>query len=125
MKARTIFLALLLAAGLTTATWADGRIWGHITYTNCDCDVHDKVCIKPASGGDCIMIPVICSPGPYYTSYPYTIPPGSYWISVVLHEGSNCTNSAVNFFVHGSQSEECDLQVFGPSGGITNPEPGP
>jgi hypothetical protein len=126
MKLRLIYLTLLLAVGLTTAAWADGRIYGSITYKNCDCHIDDKVCIRPVSGGEPIYIDVICSPGgPHYQSFPTTIPPGTYYISVKLHEGSNCVNTFVQMFVHGNSNDRCDLLVTGPDGNPTRPDPGP
>jgi hypothetical protein len=91
MKSKIILVTLLLSVTLSGWAWADGRISGNITYRDCTCNVNDKVCIGPVSGGPCQFFPVACSPGPLYTTYPYAIPPGTYYICVVPHGSSDCT----------------------------------
>jgi hypothetical protein len=126
MKTRIILSALLLTACLTSLAWADGRISGNISYKDCNCHVDDLVCIRPVSGGACQYFPVVCSPGPGYTTYPNTIPPGTYYIYVVPHEGSDCTGgSPIQGFVHGSSNDQFNITICGPEGGGSRPEPGP
>jgi hypothetical protein len=115
-----------LVVGLTTAASADGRIWGYIKYHNCTPDVRDSVCIRLVSGGDCIWKgPVIIVGGPHYNTYPPNlIPPGNYYISVILHSGSDCGLGFVQTLAHGYQSDQCDLLVEGLDPG-SNPQQGP
>jgi hypothetical protein len=126
MKARIILVALLLVVGLTTAAWADGRIWGYINYHNCNPDQSDQVCIRPVSGGDAVWTgSVILTGGPHYNTYPqYLIPPGNYYIEVLLHSGSDCGITFIQTLAHGYLSDRCDLLVEGTDPG-SSPQPGP
>jgi hypothetical protein len=125
MKSKIILLALLLTVGLTTTAWSQGIIWGNITYKNCECNSDDRVCIRPVSGGRCTYIPIVCSPGPRFHSYPVFFPFGEYYISVILHDGSNCGYTFIQRFNHIGPNDRCDLSVHGPDGEPDSPDPGP
>ena len=115
MSKRYLLVALILAVGLTTAAWADGKIWGTINYHNCTADARDQVCIRPVTGGDAVWTGyVIIQGGPHYSTYPPNlIPPGTYYIHVLLHDGSDCGLCFIQFFNHGNQNDRCNLLVDG------------
>jgi hypothetical protein len=127
MSKKHLLLALLFTLCLASWAWADGKIWGHINYHNCTPDAQDRVCIRPVAGGDAVWTGyVIIQGGPHYSTYPPNlIPPGTYYIHVLLHDGSDCGLGFVQFLNHGDQNDRCDLLVESMGGGITREEPGP
>jgi hypothetical protein len=126
MFKKTVLMALVMTACLTSLAWADGRIWGHISYKNCNCHASDTVCIRLVSGGPCFFTPVRFCPAPYYDTYPYTIPPGSYYIYVIPHDGSDCIGCVpLQTFKHGSSNDRCDIESCGPDIPNPGPDPGP
>jgi hypothetical protein len=84
------------------------------------------VVIRPVAGGPAVWQgSVIIAGGPHYTTYPpYLIPPGTYYIEVKLHNGSDCGIGYVQTLVHGILSDRCDLLVEG-LGEPNGPNPGP
>jgi hypothetical protein len=130
MFKRILLTALLLTTCMTTLAWADGRIWGMITYKNCTPDARDIVCIKPVSGGDCVWTGTVQMQfGPRYNTYPTTIPPGTYYIFVIPWDQSDCTNEGgcvpMKSFYHGTGNDRFDIELCGPTPDPTRPEPGP
>jgi hypothetical protein len=127
MFKKTVLMALAMTACLTSLAWADGRIWGYINYRNCTPDARDVVCIRPVSGGGCIWTGFVqIQYGPRYNTLPNTIPPGSYYIYVIPHQGSDCIGCIpIQGFVHGTDNQQCDIESCGPDIPDPRPEPGP
>jgi hypothetical protein len=128
MKAKIIFLAILLMLCIASAAWAQqGGIFGSIFYKGCSPDARDLVCIRPVSQTDCIWTGnVFIQEGPRYSTFPPDlIPFGTYYVYVMLHRGSDCDQPVVQYFVHDSPNSRCDLQVLGPAGDPDGPDPGP
>ena len=125
MFKKTMLMALCLTASLTTLSWADGGFWGYITYDHCTCSGEDQVCIRPMSGGNCTLWDVHCEGQDAYGTGSTTYPPGSYYLSVVIHNGSDCDYSYVQGVNHGSTLQQVNLYVSGPDGGGSRAPQGP
>jgi len=100
-----------------------GGFYGIITFVDCNCENPlDRVSIQPAQGGGGELYGADCSGQlPYgYTTlgseHPYWNP-GYYYISFVIREASDCDHTVVQYVNHGSEHQEVNLVVYGPSGG--------
>ena len=129
MKTKSLLLALILTAFLATWAWADGGFYGYVKYHGCTCTYDDWVCVRLASGGNCqhpwTYYVQRCYASPGYTTSPDTFPPGTYYVYVVKHEGSDCDHVFISGVYHGTADQEVNLDVWGPSGNPTGPPPGP
>jgi len=124
MNTKIFLLALALTACIASVALADGYFYGHVTYYDCTCSTDDDVYIRLMSGGNEGLVDIACSRPPYYSTFPNTFPPGWYYISVVIHLGSDCDYTYVKTVEHGTSQQQVNLEVYGPDGGGSGP-PGP
>jgi hypothetical protein len=128
MNFKQIILALILFACFSSAALADGGFNGTVTYKDCTCNTADKARIQPTSGGQAYEYNLArCGGTPGYTTQggnPETFAPGTYYVSVVIHTGSDCDHTFVQYVNHGTAWQTVDLTVYGPAGGGTGPDPG-
>jgi hypothetical protein len=127
MKTRIIFLALFLATCLAVSVWAQepqypgvyGGFYGNIAYQSCLSNTLDIVMIQSAERGQVHLYHLRRSGHNFgFTTGSDTFIPGSYYLSVVLHGGTDCDHSLVQYVYHGHSNQEVNLVVKGPDGGI-------
>ena len=131
MNAIKTFLGLLFVVCITMSVRAQvpdmpgeqGGFYGIITFEDCHCEnPFDRVSIRPANGGDGYHYGARCNSLPPYgyttltSDHPYW-DPGYYYISFVIREESDCDHTFVQYVYHGSEHQEVNLVVYGPSGG--------
>jgi hypothetical protein len=126
MKPKSFLLALILIASLATWARADGKFWGDVVFHDCSCDMEvHKVCVKwAAPSEDCTNFPILrCRGVPKYETWSF--PPGTYYVYVVILNGSDCDHVFISGVQHGTTDQWLNLNVYGPSGEPTGPPPGP
>ena len=128
MKAKTIIVAMIMLLCATMLAWAqEGRIWGTITYRDCEADAQDMIRITRVSDGVTVWEGGVLIPGvPHYETYPpHLIPYGTYYITMHFHLGSGCDHFIRGYLVHNNPVSRCNLTAIGPSGKPTGPDPEP
>lgn len=128
MKAKLVYLIMacfVIILAETAFPQTQAAFYGYVYYHNCNCSDYHHVWIRKAGeNGD--EHRVKCGGNPGYSSDPYYYTAGWYYISVIGLEGTGCDVSYVQYvYYSGTGYMQVNLNVYGPQGGGSSPEPEP